>query len=279
MRMILILVPALTYAATLRADDRGPRMEDEELSTLSVEHDAPEVDVAETNEEPDVADDAGPSKSVSIGRASRGRLLHGVPLEDSDWLSTHDRGSRYGTAELVGLIEHAARKVAHAYPGAVLQVGDLSRKKGGRLRPHRSHRTGRDADVGFYVMDEHGMPAQAPRFLRMNAKGRGVYRGTTYQLDDAKNWALIEALLDYPHARVQYIFVARSLRKRLLKEGERQGATEEILELARKVVQQPSRGSAHRTHFHLRIHCPEDDLPRCLDLEPRKRKRRRKKRR
>lgn len=226
--------------------------------------DAPEVDGEP--EEP------GPSESMSIGRANRGRLLNGVRLEESEvirYKNGSPEATAYGTAELVGMLERAAAHVARELPGSKLTAGDLSRRRGGWFRPHRSHRSGRDVDIAFYTVDEEQSPLELPTFVRFRSNGEGRGRwGDGAFFDDARNWELVRAMLQDPAADVQYIFVGRWLRRRILRAGEERGAPEELLERASIAMEQPRRGGRHDDHFHVRIYCPDDDLERCRDLPP-----------
>ena len=56
------------------------------------------------------------------------------------------------------MIRRASRRVAREFPGAQLGVGDLSLKGGRDSELHASHRAGRDADLIYYAVDEHGRP-------------------------------------------------------------------------------------------------------------------------
>ncbi|MCS6799041.1 MAG: penicillin-insensitive murein endopeptidase [Myxococcota bacterium] len=206
--------------------------------------------------------------STSIGRTNRGRLEGGVLLPPSASLRWRNEvaTTRWGTRELVALVEDAAEHVSRTLPGAQLVVGDLSRQGGGRFRPHRSHRNGRDVDIAFYMLDAQGRPAYAPRFVRF--RGDGSERGGTRRFDDARNWELVARLLTSPAAHVQWIFVSRPLEERLLAEGRRRGSSSELLARAAAVLDQPSRGGRHDDHFHVRIYCAADDRPRCIDEPP-----------
>lgn len=215
------------------------------------------------------------SRSVSIGRTNRGRLLHGVPLTASAVLQTRSPNNRFGTQELVDLVEWAAAKVAEKHPGSTMLVGDLSRARGGRLRPHRSHRTGRDADVGFYLSSEDGEMLTAERFVRMSRSGVGQSRGTTYKFDVARNWELVANIVGQDIVPVQYMMIIRPLKDMLLAEGRRQNASAELLQRVEAVVGPRSTGrgrwaryGTHNSHFHIRIYCPADDRPRCSDQPP-----------
>lgn len=167
---------------------------------------------------------------------------------------------RWGTEELVGMVQRAAERVRRVHPRSVMSVGDLSRREGGRMRPHLSHRNGRDVDLGFYLRRGEA-PARADRFVRIRRSGTG----NGYTFDDARNWALVTAMLTDERAEVEAILVAEHLERRLLAEARRQGAPDFLYQRARLVMYQPRRGGKHDDHFHVRIRCPADDLPTCID--------------
>jgi penicillin-insensitive murein endopeptidase len=75
--------------------------------------------------------------------------------------------------------------------------------------------------------------------------------------DDARNWALIEALIDDPVTRVSQIFVVAHVRARLLRYAEKMGVARALRERAAEVMMQPRR-AAHDDHFHVRIACPRE---------------------
>lgn len=211
-----------------------------------------------------------PSRSRSIGVPDRGRLSAAVELTSDAHIVRREgrRAAWYGTRELVDVIRHAAAEVARAHTGPRLVVGDLSAERGGRLSPHRSHRSGRDADLGFYLVGEDGTAIEAPQFVSLSRSGCGRLRDQRYCFDAARNWTLLVALLTHPIARVQYVLVAPDIRARVLAEGERRGAPADVLERVR-VATAPHGGShSHRSHFHLRIYCAPDDRPECVDEPP-----------
>ncbi|MGF1467365.1 MAG: penicillin-insensitive murein endopeptidase, partial [Sandaracinaceae bacterium] len=211
-----------------------------------------------------------PSPSRATGLPNRGRLRDGVELAESatvQW-SENGRSAHYGTAELVGLIERAAAKVAVAHPGAVTLVGDLSRRSGGPLHPHRSHRNGRDADIAFFLRTEGGEPTTADRFVNLRRSGCGTDGERRLCFDAERSWTLVAALVQDPIARVQYVLVAPDIRRRLLEEGERRRAPAAVKERVR-IVTEPHQGSrAHRSHFHVRLYCHRSDRPGCWDEPP-----------
>jgi penicillin-insensitive murein endopeptidase len=210
------------------------------------------------------------SPSRSIGVPDRGRLRDGVQLVATPHLFVREarRPATFGTAELVGLITRSAASVRASGTGPRLVVGDLSGQNGGRLSPHRSHRNGRDADIGFYVVDTAGQPIEPPHFVQIRRNGCGDVRGTTYCFDAARNWDLLVAMTSDPEARVQYVLVAPDLRRRLLDEGARRNAPADVIARVALATEPHSGSASHRSHFHLRVYCAVDDRPECIDEPP-----------
>ena len=211
-------------------------------------------------------------RSRSLGFAWDGQLLRGMQVRPSQYVryvgEYTSHGRYYGTWELVQLLERAARRVAFRLPGAKLSVGELARNGGGHIDGHRSHQSGRDVDVGFYTTLPDGKPHYAYAFAEFDASGRGTGNNRYLRFDDARNWELIAKLLSDGDARVQYIFVANTLKQRLLAEGLRRGAARTLLVRAKTVLVQPAQGHPHRNHFHLRIYCAPADRALCRDRGP-----------
>lgn len=210
--------------------------------------------------------------SASVGLPFSGRLRNGVLLEESDTLRYTGEyapgGHFYGTTELVQLLERAAARVTARVPGARLSVGELSSARGGRLDGHRSHQNGRDVDVAFYMLDARGEPYEPYGFAAFDRHGHGLTPNESLTFDDRRNYEMVARLVSDPDARVQYIFVAETIKARVLREAHRRHATERVLTRLEAVMIQPSHGHPHRNHFHVRIYCPPSDRPRCEDREP-----------
>jgi penicillin-insensitive murein DD-endopeptidase len=215
---------------------------------------------------------ARPSKatataSYSIGSPNQGRLDGGKRLAVAPYLRVvpyyAESTARWGLPDLVGLIERAARRVARRFPDAVLSVGDLSRREGGDLERHHSHKSGRDADLGFYLRSASDKPLLPARFVTFSPRGSATdLAGAVF--DEARNWALVEALIEDGKARVSHIFVARHIRARLLRYAEQHGVSAELRQRAADVMMQPSQ-AAHDDHFHVRIGCPPDQGRKCVE--------------
>jgi penicillin-insensitive murein DD-endopeptidase len=216
-------------------------------------------------------DDSVRVASRSLGWTSRGRLVGGAHVPESDLIRQPEedkaRGHFWGTAELAGLVRASATSVAHAQPGGGrLSVGELSRRGGGNIPGHRSHQNGRDVDLGFYLHDADGKPVEPTRFVNVGWHGKGVYEGERVIFDEERNWRLIENLLSQVDVPVQYIFVHWSIRRRLLATARRLGADEEVMTRAQRAIL-PPKGSRHphRNHFHVRVYCDPADRPACRD--------------
>ncbi|MFO7564805.1 MAG: penicillin-insensitive murein endopeptidase [Enhygromyxa sp.] len=225
--------------------------------------------------------------SVSVGRTNGGRIHR--PLEmpsrgvgykvPKTW---RERGNQWGTDELVAVIERAAATV-WMQERVTLGVADLSPKRGGKTIWHASHQSGRDVDLIFYSVDERGRRLPPPEVEMVHYDGKGEpfiprhmqasgYQEPTWskrRFDDARNWALVEALLSDRGTRVQWIFVSNKLQGRLLAWAEKHDRPRWLIEYARAVMKQPSVRAPHDDHFHVRLYCSRADRQLgCEDTGP-----------
>jgi len=221
---------------------------------------------------------AAASGSASVGTPQDGHLLKGVhlPVEGESWLkplpTSRKRDYLWGTAELVQILVDGARSVAEATaePEArtPLRIGNLSAPGGGDIIYSVSHNSGRDADLCFFAKDRDGRPVDLERMARFDEAGTVAWpaelAGAAF-FDTERNWLLVRALLTHPAVIVQWIFVAAPLRNMLLDHALRIGEPDLLRERARRVLVQPTDSKPHDDHFHVRIACPADDKPGCLD--------------
>ncbi len=200
----------------------------------------------------------------SIGSPTAGKLEGAVALEPSRELRLRfSNGAHYGLPALVGMLERSAKRLTARFAGLTLHVGDLSRRDGGELPGHRSHESGRDADVAFLFVGADGESVSPAEFMTVD--GRGVaLENRSYRFDDARNWALIEAWVTDPAARVEHIFVADRVRARLLAYARTKGTYLPVLHRAAMAMKQPSAGQVHDDHFHVRIACPSGQTRTCI---------------
>ncbi|TPV94543.1 MAG: LysM peptidoglycan-binding domain-containing protein [Myxococcales bacterium FL481] len=201
--------------------------------------------------EPDLAF-AVPRGAVGVGRPYRGRLRNGILLPESDLYTRRTPGHAYGTSHTIYLLQHSIASFRHStgFPGEVL-IGGISRRRGGRFPPHRSHRTGRDVDIGLLAF-----PGFAP-----GTRARGG------QVDWGATWALMRALLDTD--QVRYIFLTYRLQKHLHRAAKLMGTSDEDL---KRLIQWPRgkrsregivrHSKGHTSHFHVRFLCGPNET-RC----------------
>jgi len=204
---------------------------------------------------------------TSVGTAEQGTLVAPVQLPvrgaHHAVLPAHRRRRHlhWGTVELLDLVSHAAGYVAARYPGSVLQVGNLSARRGGDIPYSHSHNSGRDVDLAFYMRRDDGRPYRQRNFRRLARDGRlRGERGPKAEFDVPRNWALVEALLGHPTARVQWVLVADHLRTLLLAHARSVPVDRDLLQRAERVLAQPRSSGTHDDHFHVRVYCAPDDL-------------------
>lgn len=213
------------------------------------------------------------SLSRSVGQVTTGFLVNGrpLPLPHPNMAILPRQFARYlqyTSQTMIDLLEDAVAYLAAEDPEAVLYLGNLGRPQGGDIPYSVSHTNGRDADLAFFVVDESGEPVAPPDLLPLDENG--IFDGANLEetdypelflrFDAPRNWRLIEGLLQSEAAHIQYIFVSNPLRRLLLEEGRRQGASAATLRLARQILVQPGGALPHDDHFHLRIHCSPLDL-------------------
>lgn len=178
--------------------------------------------------------------SASVGEPTRGALFNGAQLTSSDYLEVVSPANAWGTASTVAAIDRAALEVRRRFgKGPPLHVGDVSCKRGGHLKPHRSHQSGLDADLGYFYSD--GSLWYAP--------------ATVANLDRARTWHLMKALID--HGDVDYIFVDRSIQTLLAEHARQLGEDPQLLDALLSSHDRPAavirHTWGHTSHFHVRF--------------------------
>ncbi|HEX4335692.1 MAG TPA: penicillin-insensitive murein endopeptidase [Polyangiaceae bacterium] len=202
--------------------------------------------------------------SLSGGYPNDGWQLRGKRLRPTRELKIREPGRErvYGHPALVLMLGRSARDVAMAAPGSVLLVGDLSSKSGGPQPGHRSHQSGRDADVAFYVTDLHGKPVPSTEYVAFDGDGKSR-DGRPFLFDDERNWLLVESWARDRRAGLSHIFVSWPLRERLLKFARSRPRFAPYVLPATALLKQPEKGEAHDDHFHVRITCPKEEEEIC----------------
>ncbi len=195
--------------------------------------------------------DVPESRSESVGAANGGQLVHGERLPPHRGYEIRDAARAFGTVETVRWIVEAFDAVRAAHPDAPrVRIHDISRSDGGPLAHHRSHQSGRDADISYFYR-------RCGDVCRMRRINEGL-------LDVERQWSLFEHWLRRGVA--QAIFVDYDLQAPLYEYARSRGATAQELH---RWFQYP-RGRTyplgvirhfpkHRDHLHVRFVCPESD--------------------
>jgi penicillin-insensitive murein endopeptidase len=211
-----------------------------------------------------------PHSHGSVGLPHHGVLKAGqqLPAKGEGFVRFRNDGVSWGAPRLVALLENATRRVADQRPGgAPLVVGDLSARHGGKVPRHRSHRSGRDVDLLFYVTTADGRPIRNPGFLRFGYDGFARHREGRprwVRFDVERQWLLIRAMLEDPSANVQWLFIARHLEALIVEYARARGEDDELVWRAENLMKQPSDSFSHDDHIHMRVGCtPNEEVSGC----------------
>jgi murein endopeptidase len=207
--------------------------------------------------------------SRSVGAPNRGHLEHGVPfIEGEAWILREYRPRSWATRHVVTELAAQLDAFHHGHPEAhPVKLGELSQRGGGKIKPHRSHRSGRDVDLGYVMLER--------------PEGHRHVRATPATLDAPATWALVQRLR--ASGSVERIFMARSVQAQLLPHAM---ATMDPAELPTmfSVLAEDRRTKTtaflrdvpgHEAHMHIRFACTDGDDS-CRDAMRRGKKKKRK---
>ncbi|HWO11993.1 MAG TPA: penicillin-insensitive murein endopeptidase, partial [Polyangiaceae bacterium] len=178
--------------------------------------------------------------SLSIGNANRGALYNGVQMPESPHWRLVDPDRSWATRETVDALSLAVDSVVREFPNApALSLGDMSKQRGGYFRPHRSHQSGRDVDVGYYYLE-------GPAWYK-------TADATT--LDRKLTWSLVKALLT--QGSVEYLFMDNSVQTLLeeyaLSVEPDRAWVSELFHPPAKTESVVRHVAGHKTHMHVRF--------------------------
>ena len=216
----------------------------------------------------------GDGTSVSVGKPSNGYVVDAKRLPDSgEGFTTQavwkTRGNRYGTDELLDLVTGVGRRMKLQFTDVRLVVADLSSQRGGAAKAwHRSHQSGRDADLVYYMRGPDGKPfeADAMRVFDADAKAKD---GSGITVDIPRTWLLVKELVTAPEARVQWVFMYEPIAAKVIEHAIAIGEPEALVARARTTLKQPGDSARHDDHMHVRVYCTEKDrMFGCVDIGP-----------
>jgi murein endopeptidase len=183
---------------------------------------------------------------MSIGFNGKGLLVNGVQMHDGPHHKLMQPSIGYGTQETIGYLTRAIDTVNHQFPDTPkMLIGHLSAKRGGKLRSHKSHQSGRDVDLSFYY--------------KPNTKSRWYSRAHAGNLDVKRTWAFVRSLVT--ETDVMFIFINTSLQRLLKRHALAIGEDPEWLD---NIFQYDSKSTwpiirhspGHDTHIHVRFYNP-----------------------
>jgi hypothetical protein len=174
------------------------------------------------------------------------RLWSGVPLPDGPGRRIRRRRLSWGWSNAVYHLDAALRTYGETFPdGPVVIVSDMSRRSGGHLAPHHTHRAGRDVDLSYIPKPDQDNGG----FMLMNS----------WAFDLERNATLLKALVDT--GQVELILMDKSLQRLLVKHLSGKWEEAEL----RRVFQYPAdptvetglvrHWDGHRDHMHVRFAC------------------------
>jgi murein endopeptidase len=204
----------------------------------------PELSLSDAEIERRFHHEPGSLGPASVGTASAGALVNGVQMPKGERWQLLDPGRAWGTQETVDALVRCIDRVNLRFPGAPpLAVGHISARNGGHLSPHRSHQSGRDADIGYYY----------------KTGTRPFVRASADNLDLPRTWALLKAALT--ETTVDMIFIDRGVQRVLAdfaaQSGESAAFVDQVFQVRGKnpaAVIRHVRG--HDNHIHFRFHNP-----------------------
>ncbi len=209
---------------------------------------------------------AGESRdvSVSLGTTRDGFLVGGsvLPIGRSYQVLPvqYGRDLGYGTDELIQVFTRSAERVASEFPGAILHIGNIAQEGGGDISYSVSHNNGRDGDLAYYSLNPFGWQTRPPDLVHFERNLQSREFDGFYRFDVERNAALFDAIQAESGSALQYLFVAKHLRKAILGGLAARGASAESRERLAVSVLQPRGAAPHDDHVHIRLFCTAEDI-------------------
>jgi murein endopeptidase len=183
--------------------------------------------------------------SISVGTPEAGYLFNALKMPaSSEWLLA-DPEHAWGTEETIRALMQCVQRVRQQFSNTPpVIIGSISGQFGGPYPPHRSHRTGRDADIHFFLIDRnpHGWYEPARKS----------------NLDRARTWALLKAVVT--EAAVDFVLIDREVQQLLLQHalssGEDADWVDQLFHGCGRISPLIQHAPDHRGHMHIRFASP-----------------------
>lgn len=200
--------------------------------------------------------------SESIGSYSKGSLKNADSILDKS-VSIHKlflaRKKFYTSDSMHEVIRDGAEYLRQEFPDVeVLQIGDLSALRGGSAPGHSSHQNGLDMDVVYLT---HNKRLQSPEAAYWE-EDFIVDGKISPNFHHQRNFAFFYFLVH--HHPVQRIFVDAVIKKEMCLYSKQAGIWNDLK--VQETLRRLRVLDLHRTHFHVRIRCPETNSS-CVSQE------------
>lgn len=192
---------------------------------------------------------AGEKLSVPVRYRAASGFARAVRLRTGAGVRAERSSTTWGRPYVIALLTDAFRAMHRLWPDRHPGiVGSLSRLGGGKLRPHKSHRAGRDIDIGYFTVESERKHWGVPRL---------------HQIDYARLWFFVDRL--ERSGQLAAVYMSPGIQYRLHSYARARGARPERLKTmfqfpcargARTTLIRHSRG--HRDHMHIRFGSPAD---------------------
>lgn len=169
-------------------------------------------------------------------RRYRRRRLKLVQLTSGPGLRVNNPKRAWGTPLMVDRLREVLLAYNLEFPDAPkVGIHDLSRRYGGRIHPHVSHRTGRDVDIRLV--------------FKKPPRRKGLVRGRPSTIHKERMWFLVKTLVDT--CDVEFIFLDKRLKWTLYRFAKKQGMP--LLELRSLFRGFILHWPGHDDHMHVRF--------------------------